>query len=235
MRLVTLSRGAASSRAATGLGALVARSLVVAACGGSSKNKTTTTKATATQASTPAAGVAASWTEPGANLRNTRDVASSITDPNVSKLGVAWTVPIKAAGQFGGYASTVVVINGVVYSQDLDSNVEAIKLSTGKVLWTHVYNSPNEGRDGVTVANGTVFAATATSAVALQASTGEQLWSRKLIRNDHKGIDMAPGYNNGTVYVSTVPGNTKGLLPGQRRGDAVGAERQDRQAGLEVG
>ena len=40
--------------------------------------------------------------------------------------------------------------------------------------------------------------------VALPATTGKQLWSRTLIRNDHEGIDMAPGYNDGTVYVSTV-------------------------------
>ncbi|HWG61585.1 MAG TPA: PQQ-binding-like beta-propeller repeat protein, partial [Streptosporangiaceae bacterium] len=77
----------------------------------------------------------------------------------------------------------------------------------GKLLWTHTYNSPNAGPDGVNVAGGTVYAATATAAVALNAATGKQLWSRKLIRNDHEGIDMAPGYNNGTVYVSTVPVN----------------------------
>jgi len=141
-------------------------------------------------------------------------VSSPINASNVSSLKVAWKVPIKATGIFGGYATTPVVVNGVVYTQDLDSNVEAIKLSTGKVLWTHVYNSPNEGPDGVTDVDGTVYATTSSSAVALQAATGEQLWSRKLIRNDHEGIDMAPGYNNGTVYVSTVPGNSKGFYLG---------------------
>src|ERR1700722_14507405 len=34
------------------------------------------------------------WTQPGADLANTRDVASAITSTNVSKLGVAWTVPL---------------------------------------------------------------------------------------------------------------------------------------------
>ena len=33
---------------------------------------------------------------------------------------------------------------------------------------------------------------------------------------------MAPGYNNGTVYVSTVPGNAKHVLCRQRPGDPVG-------------
>ena len=81
----------------------------------------------------------------------------------------------------------------------------AIRLTTGKVLWTHNYNSPNGGPDGVTVVGGTVYAATDSAAVALSAATGRQLWSRTLIGNDHEGIDMTPGYNDGTVYVSTVP------------------------------
>ena len=153
--------------------------------------------------------VAAGWSLPGGNLANTRDVASAITSSNVSKLGVAWTVPLRIPMTHtdGAYATTPVVVNGVVYVQDLESNVMAISLATGKVLWRHAYNSPNGGPDGVTVAGGVVYAATNHAAVALSAATGAQLWSRTLIGNDHEGIDMAPGYNHGTVYVSTVPVN----------------------------
>jgi alcohol dehydrogenase (cytochrome c) len=83
------------------------------------------------------------------------------------------------------------------------------------VLWRHAYNSPNGGPDGVNVAGGIVYAATADAAVALDAATGSQLWSRTLIGNDHEGIAMAPGYDRGTVYVSTVPANVTGqYLPG---------------------
>jgi outer membrane protein assembly factor BamB len=152
---------------------------------------------------------AAAWTQPGADIANTRDVASAITSADVSKLGVAWTVPLtmSTAHTDGAYATTPVIVNGVVYVQDLDSDVFAIRLATGKALWTHDYNSPNGGPDGVTVANGVVYAATNHAAVALNATTGVQLWSRTLIGNDHEGIDMTPGYNHGTVYVSTVPVN----------------------------
>ena len=101
-------------------------------------------------------------------------------------------------------------MNGVVYLQDLESNVMAIKLATGKVLWTRDYNSVNGGPDGVNVVNGVVYAATNEAAVALSAATGKQLWSRVLIGNDLESIDMAPGYNDGTVYVSTVPVSAKG-------------------------
>ena len=160
---------------------------------------------------------AGGWAQPGADLASTRYVASAITSADVSKLGVAWTVPltIPTTHTDGAYAATPVIVNGVVYVQDLESNVYAISLATGKVLWTHEYNSPNGGPDGVNVAGGAVYAATAKAAVALDAATGAQLWSRTLIRNDHEGIAMAPGYDKGTVYVSTVPANVTGqYLPG---------------------
>jgi outer membrane protein assembly factor BamB len=160
-------------------------------------------------------GVAPAWTLPGGNLQNTRDVASAITASNVARLGVAWCVPIESTGLAGsagytdGYSTTPVVVNGVLYTQDIESNVMAVKLATGKVLWTHNYNSDNGGPDGVNVADGVVYAATNHAAVALSAATGKQLWSRTVIGNDHEGIDMAPGYRDGTVYVSTVPVNPR--------------------------
>jgi alcohol dehydrogenase (cytochrome c) len=195
---------------------VVAASLAVGGCASSSNSSTPgcSSKAAASTASgSPAPAAAPGWTLPGGNLQNTRDVASPITSSNVSTLGVAWCVPIESTGANAaadlpdGYATTPVVVNGVVYTQDLESNVMAIRLATGKLLWTHDYNSPNGGPDGVNVVSGTVYAATNHAAVALQAATGRQLWSRTLIGNDLEGIDMAPGYNDGTVYVSTVPVN----------------------------
>jgi outer membrane protein assembly factor BamB len=199
---------------------LAAAGLAVAGCSGSTPHASAPScsgkqagAASTVPASSASPGVAAAWTLPGGDLQNTRDVASAITASNVAQLGVAWCVPIESTGEAGavgltdGYSTTPVVVNGVVYLQDMESNVMAIKLATGKVLWTHNYSSPNGGPDGVNVASGTVYAATNHAVVALSAATGRQLWSRTLIGNDHEGIDMAPGYNNGTVYVSTVPVN----------------------------
>ena len=201
---------------------LVAAGLAAGGCGSSTSSPSTAScfakhAAAGTAGSAPGGqaspAVAAAWTLPGGNLANTRDVASPITSSNVATLGVAWCVPVEstgvthAAGLADGYATTPVVVNGVVYTQDQESNVMAIRLATGKVLWTHNYNSLNGGPDGVNVAGGVVYAATDKAAVALSAATGKQLWSRTLIGNDLEGIDMAPGYNHGTVYVSTVPVN----------------------------
>ncbi len=205
--------------AVIGASLVVAASLAAGGCGSSnSSTPSCFTKASAAgSSSAPAAagtpsspagrGAAAGWTQPGGNLQNTRDVASAINSSDVSTLGVAWTVPIKANVPGHDYATTPVVVNGVIYTQDLESNVMAIELATGRVLWTHTYNSLNGGPDGVNVAGGTVYAATNHAAVALSAATGRQLWSRTLTGNDHEGIDMTPGYNKGTVYVLTVPVN----------------------------
>jgi alcohol dehydrogenase (cytochrome c) len=201
---------------------LAAASLAIVGCS-SSPPRASATNCTAKHAGSPSnangvssgPGVAAAWTLPQATLASTRDVASAITASNVAQLGVAWCVPIESNGEAGkagvtdGYSTTPVVVNGVVYTQDIESNVMAIKLATGKVLWTHNYASVNGGPDGVNVANGVVYAATNHAAFALSAATGKQLWSRTLIQNAHEGIDMAPGYNNGTVYVSTVPVNPR--------------------------
>ena len=200
---------------------LAAASLAAAGCASSTRHasaQSCSAGQTATGEASSAPGlagpaVAAGWMLPGGNPHNTRDVASAITASNVPQLGVAWCVPIESTGgarSIGvtdGYSTTPVIVNGVVYTQDIESNVMAIKLATGKVLWTHNYNSPNGGPDGVNVAGGTVYAATNNAAVALSAATGRQLWSRTLIGNNHEGIDMAPGYRDGTVYVATVPVN----------------------------
>jgi alcohol dehydrogenase (cytochrome c) len=209
--------------AAAGTCLVMAATTAVAGCGSSNNAKPLAcSAATAGSRSSTAGGagapvarakhnsaVAAGWSLPGGNLANTRDVASAITSSNVSRLGVAWTVPLRIpiTHTDGAYATTPVVVDGVVYAQDLQSNVMAISLAAGKLLWAHRYDSPNGGPDGVTVVHGVVYGATNHAAFALSATTGRQLWTRTLIRNDHEGIDMAPGYDHGTVYLSTVPSN----------------------------
>ena len=46
---------------------------------------------------------------------------------------------------YGAYASTPVIADGVVYSQDLESNVQAIDLDSGEVLWTKRYERARPG------------------------------------------------------------------------------------------
>ncbi len=152
---------------------------------------------------------------PNVDTSNTRYVGGPIDSSNVSKLQTAWTLPITTKSEYGSYSSAPIVSGGVIFSQDLESNVQAIDEKTGKVIWTKTYESPDQGPNGLVVQGGRVYGATTSAAFALDEKTGEQLWSVTLVRNEHEGIDMAPGYHDGIVYVSTVPGNTTQFYKGE--------------------
>jgi outer membrane protein assembly factor BamB len=155
---------------------------------------------------------ASDWALPNADLRNTRHVGGPIDASSVSRLARAWSVPI------GEMSTTPLVVDGIVYVQDLRSNVEAIDLGSGKRLWRRTYDSDFSAPNGVTFGDGRLYGATPMDAFALDARSGEQIWSRRLVRNGHEGIDIAPGYRDGTVYVSTVPVNARTLYGHDGRG-----------------
>ncbi len=73
---------------------------------------------------------------PGVDTSNTRQASGSINASNASELEVAWTLPLTAQSSYGAYSAPLVVANGVIYSQDLESNVRAISLKSGEVQWT---------------------------------------------------------------------------------------------------
>ena len=183
--------------------------LALVACGGG--NKSGVPKGAPGELSS----FAKEWPAPNQDLGNHRVATSKINSGNVNQLGVAWTVPIQGGGTFGNYASTPIVADGVVYSQDLTSNVEAIDFKTGQVKWSKNYNAVDEGPNGVALGYGKIYGATSDFAFALDKDTGQEVWrSQRLTRNANEGIDMAPGVFDGTVYISTVPGNAKHFYKG---------------------
>jgi outer membrane protein assembly factor BamB len=179
--------------------ATVAAIVVLAGCGSSSSKQS---------ASLTGSGY------PGVDAANTRHVTGPIDSSSISSLSEAWSAPIHGTSNFGSYASTPVIDKGVIYSQDLASNVEAIDLESGEVLWSKAYEQPDYGPNGVAVANGLVFGATPTAAFALDEKSGEEVWSTELTRNAHEGINMAPGYSEGMVFVSTAPVNVSKAYEG---------------------
>jgi alcohol dehydrogenase (cytochrome c) len=140
------------------------------------------------------------------DLTSTRAVKSQINSNNVSELEESWSNPIEGIGVYGSYASTPVIANGVIYSQDLESNVQAIDLASGDVLWSQKFESASHGPNGLAVADGQVYGATAGAAFALDQKTGKEAW----LVNLDGAVDMAPGVNDGKVYVSTVPETPRG-------------------------
>jgi outer membrane protein assembly factor BamB len=150
---------------------------------------------------------------PGTDLANTRSADGSIEGGNAAKLAEAWSLPLSAESSYGAISATPVIAGGVAYIQDLESNVQAVDLESGDVLWTKSYEEPDQGPNGVTVGGEMVFGATPTSAFALDRESGEELWKVQLGDGDKEAIDMAPGYHDGLVYVSTVPTNIRSEYP----------------------
>jgi outer membrane protein assembly factor BamB len=150
---------------------------------------------------------------PGGDTANTRLASGPIDRASSPSLKVAWTLPLTAESTYGAHSSTPIVSKGVIYSQDLASNVQAISLADGSVQWTKNYEEPDQGPNGVVVQEGKVFGATPSGAFALDQKTGKEVWSTKLVRNSAEAIDMAPGYHEGLVYVSTVPTNVNSEYP----------------------
>jgi outer membrane protein assembly factor BamB len=140
------------------------------------------------------------------NTRATTD--STINSDNVNTLGVAWSMPIRNSGAAFGDAASIPVIQGnMVYFQDLGLNMYALELDTGRVIWQHLYNTPDSGPNGPVVAYGKVFIPRDPySVTALDASNGDELWTQKISVNPGTGIDIQPAVYDNMVLVSTVPG-----------------------------
>jgi outer membrane protein assembly factor BamB len=150
-----------------------------------------------------------SWPKPDADYANTRRAGGPIDAASVRRLHVAWRVPLK-----GGYATTPVVVDGVAYAQDLESNVYAIDVRSGRLRWFSRVRQTDVGPNGVSVADGRVYGVVPRGAFALDQRTGRQLWGVQLIRTGTELVLMTPGEKDGTVYVSTAPadGESVGTL-----------------------
>jgi outer membrane protein assembly factor BamB len=144
------------------------------------------------------------WPSPNGDLYNTRVAHTTISSANVSRLAVAWSIPLSGVGANGSDFANPVVANGVAYLQDGASNVMALESSTGRVLWSHRYNSPAYGPNGVTIADGKIYGVTATGVFALEAGTGRQVWYDTNLASGKVSFDIPAQVGYGKVFVSSA-------------------------------
>lgn len=154
---------------------------------------------------------ATEWSLPHHDYTNSRATTDSgINASNVAKLEVAWTREMPGRGLFGNYASTPLIVGDTVYAQDLTSNVWALSLADGSVRWKKTYNDPVIGPNGIGVGYGKAFAVVGRgTAVALDADSGKEVWSRSINLDPQDGVSIQPTVVDGLVLLSTFPGNIK--------------------------
>jgi alcohol dehydrogenase (cytochrome c) len=142
-----------------------------------------------------------------------------ISSSNVSRLVQAWTFKLtgpagKSLGAYGSLTAAPIVRGGVVYLQDLYSNVYAITLTTGKLRWEYQCDQPEKsgpGPNGVAVVDGTVYGLTPTTAFALNAATGHTIWAnRHLLATGQGTFGIQPQVSDGRVYLASQYGSGPG-------------------------
>jgi outer membrane protein assembly factor BamB len=193
--------------------ALVA--VLAAAC---TTSKPATTSATpATTTNPDAAPPSGSWPYPNADLANTRQApGSTISSADVAQLQQAWTFRItsKPDGGVGALAMSPVVVDGVVYIQDMKANVYALDLATGQLRWEYQVNISElggPGPDGVTVADGRVYGDGPHTAFALSAATGKPVWvDSSLLAKGEGAFSIQPQAVGGRVYLGSSLGTGAG-------------------------
>lgn len=147
------------------------------------------------------------WPLAHQNYHNHRNaIESSIDSSNVGELGVAWTIEIPGRASFGAAASAPLVANGVVYLQDLASNVFAIDLETGEQLWEKRYDEPVTGPNGPGIGYGKLYIASGVNSfAALDLATGEEVWSVETPDDRPTGAIQPYVFDN-KVFITTQAG-----------------------------
>ena len=169
-----------------------------------------------TQAVDDASLVAASdnskdWLTHGLNYSENRfSQLNSITDENVSELGLSWTYDLKSNR---GVEATPIVVDGIMYATGPWSIVYAIDARTGKELWTYDPEVPKSWAQkaccdvvnrGVALYKGKVFfGALDGRLIALNASTGELAWEQNTLIDENRPytITGAPRVIKGNVII----------------------------------
>jgi PQQ-dependent dehydrogenase (methanol/ethanol family) len=134
---------------------------------------------------------------------------NQITDKNVGKLGLAWSLDIDSAV---GVVAEPLVVDGVIYVSAPLSKVYAVDAVSGKLLWkfdpkirlNQAINGSYSARTnaGVAVWEGKVYVGTGDCRlIAIDAATAKQVWEATVCNPIETGITGAPHVAKGKVLM----------------------------------
>ena len=140
-----------------------------------------------------------------------------INTGNVDRLGLAWSLDLEDQQSL---EATPLAIDGVLYFTGTYSDVFAVSAESGELLWKHeakVFENNSSKMNfifplnrGCAYADGRVFSATTDGRLlALDAKTGEEIWSAETLdRDDRRYVTGAPRAFNGKVIIGNGGGDT---------------------------
>ncbi len=164
----------------------------------------------ATPVASPVPAGPGGWFSYGADLTGAKAVADGlITSANVTELGPAWRFQVG-----GPVSSTPVISGGVAYVGSYDGNLYAIDTETGAAVWTYASGAdvmePNlQVPLGITgsahIADGVVYVGDSAANVhAIDASTGDAIWTVRVDEQEAASIWSSPVVFNGVVYLGVA-------------------------------
>lgn len=148
----------------------------------------------------------AEWPLPNRTYDNARMTTDSAIDSStVDQLEVAWRFPMPHAADWGASATNPLIAGGRVYVQDLMSNVFALDLESGELIWESIRNVAAIGPNGVAIGWGLIYLQDGEDrTLALDLETGQEVWSTQLAAST--GSQQPTAYG-GFVYTGTGSGD----------------------------
>jgi polyvinyl alcohol dehydrogenase (cytochrome) len=159
---------------------------------------------------TPVLSDAPGWPLYGHDATGTKASGNAgISSENVSQLVPRWQFEVA-----GAVSSTPVIADGVTYVGSYDGNLYAIDLESGESVWTYATGAaipePNLQIDlGITgsaaIVDGVAYVGDAAAVVhAIDAETGESLWSTRVDEQPNASIWSSPVVVGGILYIGVA-------------------------------
>jgi polyvinyl alcohol dehydrogenase (cytochrome) len=151
--------------------------------------------------------MAQDWSMFGADTTNASSNGSSISNSNVSRLAVKWTVTTG-----GDVSARAAVVANVAYFPDWGGNIWAVDTKTGQVIWSHKlsdYGLPagTVSRTSPAVQGDKIYVGTQKGAwlLAIKANKGDLVWMTQLETQDPYAIvTTSPAVQGNVVYTGVA-------------------------------
>jgi len=158
---------------------------------------------------------AAEWPLPHHDYGNTRsNPDSAISATTVFNLQPLWCFTLPAGASAGGLTGNPIIQGGRIYCRDGQSNVYALALDSGELLWKKEYQQAASGSGGLGVARNLVYVCVGDNGVAALDLKGREKWSVQLTDKPGVAINSQPIEYDGQVYVAaSAPRSGNGSTP----------------------